>query len=358
VATVSYVGSKGTHLTRQSNLNQLAPLPLSLNPYSPGEPMVTDKNSPDFNTDCSDPTNLTVNGNTVTGQAAVNLAVAACGALADPSRKYLGYGNINHLEPKASSIYHAAQLSVRRNVGGLQLNFAYTYSHSIDDSSSRGDNGYVDTFNLAANRASSNFDQRHALNFGYVWDIPLFKNPGLANKLLGGWQFSGITTFSTGSPFSVIFPTDNAGVANGLAYGGNAGSRPDLVGDPGSGIVQVPLAGFGPLLFNPNAFAAPRGLTFGTAGRNILSNPNRTNFDMALFKHFAITERVGFEFRAEAFNIFNHTQWGYIAGDGGSGASNSANLNSGTNTIGQDNLFHIATAHNARILQLGAKFIF
>jgi hypothetical protein len=56
VATVSYVGSKGTHLTRQSNLNQLAPLPLSLNPYSPGEPMVTDKNSPDFNTDCSDPT--------------------------------------------------------------------------------------------------------------------------------------------------------------------------------------------------------------------------------------------------------------------------------------------------------------
>jgi hypothetical protein len=358
VATVSYVGSKGTHLTRQSNLNQLAPLALSLNPYLPGEPIVTDSTSANFNTDCSDPNNLTVNGNTVTGQAAVNLAVAACGAIADPFRKYLGYGNINHLEPKASSIYHAAQFSVRRNVGGLQLNFAYTYSHSIDDSSSRGDNGYVDTFNLAANRASSNFDQRHALNFGYVWDIPLFRNPGLANKVLGGWQFSGITTFSTGSPFSVIFPTDNAGVGNGLAYGGNAGSRPDLVGDPGSGIVQVPLAGFGPLLFNPNAFAAPRGLTFGTAGRNILNNPNRTNFDMALFKHFAITERVGFEFRAEAFNIFNHTQWGYIAGDGGSGASNSANLNSGTNTIGQDNLFHIATAHNARILQLGAKFIF
>jgi hypothetical protein len=79
---------------------------------------------------------------------------------------------------------------------------------------------------------------------------------------------------------------------------------------------------------------------------------------MALFKHFAITERVGFEFRAEAYNIFNHREWGYIAGDGGSAASNSANLSSGTNSFGQENFLHISTAHNPRILQLGAKLMF
>jgi hypothetical protein len=79
---------------------------------------------------------------------------------------------------------------------------------------------------------------------------------------------------------------------------------------------------------------------------------------MALFKHFAITERVGFEFRAEAYNIFNHREWGNIAGDGGSAASNSANLSSGTNSFGQENFLHISTAHNPRILQLGAKLMF
>jgi hypothetical protein len=349
VATVSYVGSKGTHLTRQSNLNQLQPLPLSLDPYKPGEARGAN--------DCA--TDQTPSGVAITGQALTNLKVA-CGNsnFADSIRSFPGYGNIILLSDASSSIYHGFETSIRRSFGGLELNFAYTYSHSIDDASSRGDNGYVDSYNFAANRASSSFDQRHSLNFGYVWDLPFFKSPGLSNKILGGWQFSGITTFSTGTPFSVLFNSDNAGVSNSLANGGNGGSRPDLVGDPNAGTVQATLQGFGPLLFNPNAFAAPRGLTFGDSPRNLLRNPNRTNFDMALFKHFAITERVGFEFRAEAYNIFNHREWGYIAGDGGSAASNSANLSSGTNSFGQASFLHIATAHNARILQLGAKFIF
>ena len=59
----------------------------------------------------------------------------------------------------------------------------------------------------------------------------------------------------------------------------------------------------------PGAFALPTGLTFGNAGRNFLRNPGRVNFDMALFKHFAIKESMAFEFRAEAFNVFNHTEW-------------------------------------------------
>ena len=79
---------------------------------------------------------------------------------------------------------------------------------------------------------------------------------------------------------------------------------------------------------------------------------------MSVFKHFAITEHMGFEFRAEAFNVFNHTQLGFINGDGGSGASNSANLNSGTQTLGGSNFLQVTSAHNPRILQLGAKFLF
>jgi hypothetical protein len=233
------------------------------------------------------------------------------------------------------------------------LNFAYTYSHSIDDSSSKGDSTFVNAYNPQGNRASSNFDQRHNLNFGYVWDLPFFKNPGLTNKLLGGWQYSGIMTFSTGSPFTVTFPGDNAGVANGTS---NTSAYADIVGDPNSSRVFIPGGGF--QIYNPSAFAAPRGLTFGDSGRNSLRNPNRTNFDMALFKHFAVTEHVGFEFRAEAYNVFNHTELGFINGDGGSAAANSSNLNSAT--AGQDsgNFLQVLTAHNPRILQLGAKFIF
>ena len=345
VATVSYVGSKGTHLNRQTNFNQLPSVPLSQNPYAPGEFIDTDPTSPTFNTDCN---TMTVDGVPVTGQALIDLGVAACGTNPDIFRTYQGYGDINHLEYAASSIYHAFQTSVRRSVGSLTLGFAYTYSHSIDDSSDRFDGSFVDSFNPGANRASSNFDQRHILNLSYVWDLPFFKSPGFANKVLGGWQFSGITTFQTGTPYSAVVSTDNAGVANGLG----SAARPDLVGDPRSGIVQQFVEGFGPTFGNAAAFAEPRGLTFGTASRNILNNPRRTNFDWALFKRFTIKEQVGFEFRAEAFNVFNHTQWGNIAGDSGSAGG------VGNNTLGSNGFLHVSSAHNARILQLGAKFFF
>ncbi len=352
VATVSYVGSKGTHLTRQTDLNQLLPLPASQNPYLVNHEAIGPNDCGTTFDSQGVPTAATTPlGVPVTGLAAVHLGVASCGTIADQFRTFQGYGDINHLEPAASSVYHALQLAVRHSVGTLQLNFAYTYSHSIDDSSDRGDASFVDSFNPSANRASSNFDQRHILNFGYVWDIPIFRSPGLANKLLGGWQYSGITTFSTGTPFSVTFPTDNAGVANGVG----AGSRADLVGDPHANVSsQPPIAGFGPPLYNEAAFAAPVGLTFGDSGRNILRNPHRINFDMSLFKHFAFTERLSFEFRAEAYNIFNHTEWANLAGDGGSAGA----AGNGTNSQGSTGFLYIDAAHNARILQLGAKIIF
>ena len=344
VATVSYVGSKGTKLNRQTNYNQIPTLPSSLNPYAPGEFIDSDPTSPTFNTDCP---NLIVNGTPVTGRAAINLGVA-CGADPSPNRPFLGYGDITHLQYAASSIYHAAQFSVRRTIGSLNLSVAYTYSHSIDDSSDRFDGSFVDSANPSANRASSNFDQRHILNISYVWDLPGFKKPGVTNAILGGWQFSGVTSYQTGTPFSVIVSNDNAGVSNGVG----AGARPDLVGDPRSGIPSGTVTDLGPAFGNAAAFALPRGLTFGDAGRNILNNPNRLNFDWALFKHFKIREQMGFEFRAEAFNVFNHTEWGNIAGDSGSAGGD------GNNTLGSDSFLRASSAHNARIMQLGLKFSF
>jgi hypothetical protein len=154
-------------------------------------------------------------------------------------------------------------------------------------------------------------------------------------------------------------------VGNGVG----TGSWPDLIGDPnavpsGSGAA----GGFGPLFSNPGAFVAPRGLTLGDAGRNIVRNPRQTNFDMGLYKHFPIHESVSLEFRAEAFNVFNHTQFGYIAGDAGSAGGNSgissfsngASCYEGSNNTAcsSEGFLRPAGAHNARILQLALKLIF
>ncbi len=358
VATVSYVGSKGTHLTRQSDLNQLYPTPASQNPYVAGETFGTnDCNTPDGfgipqagTTPSGAVIPYSVNASGLPQGPAVNVGVSACGALADPLRPYPGYGTITHLELESSSSYNALQSSVRRTVGQLNLSAAYTWSHSIDDSSDRGDGSLVNAYNFAANRASSNFDQRQIFNFSYIWDLPFFRGAGLRHTLLGGWQYSGILGISTGTPFSVTNPTDSAGVAAGVG----SGSRADLVGNPNTGFSRTSSAGTGPLWYNPAAFAVPTALTFGDSGRNSLRNPRRTNFDMALFKHFAIKESLAFEFRAEAYNVFNHTEWGSIAGDSGSAAGGGAQNNS----LGAGQFLYITTVHNARILQLALKFIF
>jgi hypothetical protein len=348
VLTISYVGSKGTHLTRQSDLNQMYPVSAANNPYTPGEPI-----GPNDCAGTSTQNGVTIPGYTPGGLPSQQTGVGqnmfvACGGDADYFRPYLGAGSITRIETASSSSYNAFELSARRTLGRLTLDVAYTYSHSIDDSSDRSDAGFVNTYDPGANRASSTFDQRHSLNVSYIYD--------LSHTFLGGWQWSGITSFATGTPFSVFnkssVSADNAGVGNSIG----SSSYADKVGDPYSDIPPSPggpqVAGF---LYNPNAYAAPEGLTFGNSGRNSLKNPSRTNFDMALFKSFAVTESKHFEFRAEAFNVFNHTEWLPIYGDAGSGGSNNS---AGTNGYGAPNFMQFLGAHNPRILQLGMKFIF
>jgi hypothetical protein len=237
------------------------------------------------------------------------------------------------------------------------MSVAYTWSHSIDDSSDRYDGSFVNSYNLAQSRASSNFDQRHLLTFNYVYDLPFFTHKGFLHTVLGGWQTSGLLTFQTGTPFSVVNGVfgDNAGVGNGIG----TGSYVDVIGNPNAPPPVREVADIvGPLLFNPGAFAQPTGLTFGSAGRNIMRNPSRTNWDVGLFKRFPIkSETRAIEFRAEAFNVLNHTQWNGIDNNAScyAGPSNSA----GDPSCLTDSTFlHPTAAHNPRIMQLGMKFLF
>ena len=409
LAGIAYVGSKGTYLPVQLQINQLTPLPADQNPYGPNQPLMVSgfnpitSGNPAYQNggDCN---GILPNGTVVSGPALINLQVACYGLgqlTTNPNsfRQYApGLGEIYSLQNVANSAYNSMQFSFRRSKAPLVLGVAYTYSHSIDDASDRSDASSVNSLDLASSRASSSFDQRHLLNVSYIYDFSLLKlvftcwpagwpspdcsedhpyTPSrFARALLSGWQLSGVTTFQTGTPFTVlnvgspdgIATPDNAGVANGSG----AGSYPDLCGNPNG---AIPTGGsnsssFGPLLLNPGAFCAPRGLTFGNAGRNVLRNPWRLNTDLALLKHFVVSERSSLELRIETFNLFNNTQFRIFDPTLGNQANNTLNcyggLGSGYSGAGGDGancltgsaFLHPVSAHRPRTLQLGLKWAF
>jgi hypothetical protein len=432
LATVAYVGSKGTHLTAELQQNQLPAPPTgpdtgflpSGNPFGPGQPLLTAVPGTGGQGDCSysngnfiGPGGAGINGITVTPSqpAWVNMVAACFGIAGSPNpnslRPYLGFQRILSLQNIADSQYHAFQATLRHTHGALTLGASYTFSHSLDDSSDRSDASFVNSANIRSSWASSNFDQRHLLNFNYVYDLPKMSrsverwlsydaadngDPGAAKsvsssnllrQLLDGWQISGITVFQSGTPFSVINGGSNLGISvldnAGVANGAGTGSYPDVVGNPraalGNGITRFNSQSIGPLLYNPAAFAAPRGLTFGDTDRNFLTNPHRLNFDLTGLKNFKITENSHLEFRAEAFNIFNHTEFRIFNPNFGNTANNTISCYAGalsnysaaggytTSSTGQPTPVNCATgssflhpidAHRPRTLQLGLKYSF
>ena len=347
VLQISYVGSKGNHLPIRRELNQLAPLSPGENPYAPGQPVSQDDcNSLGFDAN-NNPTG-SVNGLPVNSDVALHLYVA-CGNAADPYRPFNGISGINNVTNIGVSSFNSAQVSVSRYFGRLNGSLAYSYGHSLDDGSDGGSTEAPNGRHPAQTYASSNFDERHVFEASAVYDLPLFTQPGLLHSTLGGWQLSDLTSFQTGTPFSVNNNSsfaDNAGTGNTIS---TVQSYPDLVGPlHGAVAIKHPAGVQGPRLYNSDAFAAPTGLTYGTAGRNLLNLPAHTNFDVGLFKNFAINEATHFEFRAEAFNVFNHTQW------------NGVNTNScyGAEACATSQFLTVTGAHSARKLQLAAKFVF
>ena len=410
VATVSYVGSKGTHLTLERNLNQIPALPLSENPFGPNEPLtLSDCTVSPGGTghpgDGTTPFQLQ-SGTIVTplSPAYVHLQAACSSPLIPnvnslPGHPYQGLGQVLSLENVANSSYHALQSTLRRTSGPLTLSASYSYSHSIDNSSDRSDPVLVDSYNLQGNRASSNFDERHLATVSYIYSlsnltkwmqdwlagkpgdpvgddqIAVPETPSRTLRLFtDGWQISGVTVFQSGTPFTVINSagntgislTDNAGVDNNF---GIAASYPDVVHTTARGYSNS--QSFGPILGNPSEFVAPRGLTFGDAGRNFLNNPGRLNFDMALLKHFKPTEASELEFRAEAFNIFNNSQFRIYDPDNPGGTGNnviscyagpqySAGFSDkgGADCVTGASFLHPIDAHRPRTVQFGLKLSF
>jgi hypothetical protein len=364
--TVSYVGSRGTHLTSQNDLNQLHDLNQANNPFI-GEEALNGNICNNLTVDG------TPNGTPVTGDALLHLNVACGNVDQDLYRQnFPGWDTVQGIGLNASSSYNALQFSARRQAKDIELTLAYTYSHSIDNSSDRYDSNFVDTYNLRANRASSNYDQRQIFNMTYIWHLPFFSHSGLRTRsLLGGWEWSGLTLFQTGEPFSVTngnFYYDNAGVANGTGSGAYVDFAPGVSKTHYSGtkfVSGVP----GPILYNPAAIYAPRALTFGNSGRNSLNLPSRTQFDMGFFKQFALWRETSLQFRAEGFNVFNHPQFNSINtspgcyqqvnGGGAWSAGTSECVNGASDgSIAAQGFFHANGSHAPRILQFGAKVVF
>ena len=373
IMTFSYVGAKGTHLTLQRDLNQVTDLDQTQNPFPKGEPLTP--------TICGEPGNgpvTTAGGVPVTGNA-LNHLLIACGDVntVDSYRtQFPGWGTIDGIGYGASSSYNALQVSGRRTSKELELTLAYTYSHAIDDESDRYDGNFVDSYNIKANRGNSNLDQRHILNFSYIYTLPSLSSHSLLTRYaLGGWQWSGITEIQTGHPFSVTSGQyyDNAGVANGEGLGAYVDKAPGVSTKKITG-PKIQPGIYGPLLFNPAAYNAPTALTYGDSGRNSLYGPKTSNFDMGVFKRFPVGEKVTLEFRAEAFNVFNHTQNTAVNGspgcfgpDGASqfSAGNATCVNgsvpdpvTGVQSILPSGFLHTAGVHDPRIMQFALKALF
>jgi len=208
----------------------------------------------------------------------------------------------------AQSFYNSFQMSVsKRYSHNLFWQASYTLAHSVDDAS-------VDFFSESVNdppasqnifdrkgdRGPSDFDIRHNFVANAGYDLP-GRGP-----LIGGWQVSAVASVHSGLPFTPVLGFDNADVQSLLTA-----ERPNLVGNPFAGVCPNG-AGVGTpsCWFNPIAFAVPPAGQFGNAGRNILRGPGFAQFDAALHKDFAIAERGKITVGVEAYNLFNHPNFG------------------------------------------------
>jgi len=295
VLEVAYVGSKGTKLITARDINQPRPSPAPFNP-----------------------------------------------------RPVPQFDDITFEESSANSNYNSLQVRFQQRLDfGLSILSSYTWSKSIDNASSffssAGDPNFPqDSFNTAGERGRSNFDVRHRLSVSYGYDFPCGKgrtfiaNSGLLSALLSGWQTFGIITLQSGRPFTVALLSDidnsNTGRST-LGFGAN--DRPNVVGN-------AELSSRTPdRWFNTSAFAFPPFGSFGNAGRNILDGPGFANFNASVLKTTKIVEGLNLQFRAEAFNLFNHP-----------------NFNLPDNFLGSPTFGRILSAQSPRHIQFGLKLLF
>ncbi|MBC7928331.1 MAG: TonB-dependent receptor [Bryobacteraceae bacterium] len=262
------------------------------------------------------------------------------------------FSTIAMLANITNSTYHAGQVSLsRRYAGGLYFNVSYWYSKTLDYLSAMnlsgaaakplsGENDLAQNpFNLAAEHGPSLFDARHRFVASSSYQIRARNSGRVLGAILDGWQVNAIATHNSASPFTVSDSTNVALQANSPPISGFAASRPDAIADPNSGprTVDEWISRSAFRRLNPQTEAGQ----FGNAGRNIARGPSLTNVDVSINRTFRISERTGVQFRAEAFNVANHANFGLPVAD----------LNS--SSFGR-----IFTAAPPRLVQFGLKLMF
>ena len=374
ILTVGYVGSRGVHLFVQRNLNPS----ITSTSVTPG--CGTGALGPLFNA-CSTPTGTPC----VPTVANANLSTCLFGAYSsifagvEPvlPRVNDNYAALNENVTKGNSNYNSLQISlVRQAARGVTTSISYTYSHCLDDGSGsygleEGALGQLDPYDPRYDYGDCQFDLRHNLVASVIYTLPFH-----GNRLVEGWQLSGIFTAQSGSPFSISDGFDQAAVDNNAQD-----TRPNVI--PGCDPY------FGQRVLGPTGIVEPEWLNtsdsnaandscftlepvgaLGDAGRNTLLGPRFINLDFALLKNTKITERLQAQFRAEFFNLPNRTDFvapnaSLFTGLTGSCAAGSPTCLSAIgggdagSTLGSTYGFIAATIPNSqREIQFALKLIF
>jgi hypothetical protein len=201
---------------------------------------------------------------------------------------------------EARSNYDALQLQYQRPVSArLQAILNYTWSHSVDNSSNDAVAVLSHTIISGANDyAASDFDIRHSFSGALTYDIPIWARPGPVSLLTRDWSLDTVIIARTGFPFNGVILSASPDPT------GTAKSRPDLV--PGQPFWIANAMAPGGKSLNPAAFSIPSTIRQGTEGRNDIPGFGLTQVDLSLGRKFSLTERVKLQFRADAFNLFNH----------------------------------------------------
>ena len=241
------------------------------------------------------------------------------------------FGTNIYISNQGSSSYDGMLVSLRKRFSqGLQFDFNYTWSHSIDNGSSITNTvsgGLVcDLTNLRVCRGNSDFDVRHLINANFIYELPFGRGqrfgsgvPGWANHVIGGWEVSGIFTARTGLAFSTTTGTFPVGFNfnSPAAFGtGNLAALQPRIHDAAGNTIQFfdnPTTVFDPQNPTAGVLRFPRHGEIGS--RNILRGPSFWNLDTAVMKNFKMpwSEQQSLQIRWESFNVFNHHSFGLPA---------------------------------------------
>ena len=242
-------------------------------------------------------------------------------------RPLAGFSSFGLKENNANNNFNALQTSLhRRFTRGLLFQVNYMWSHGITDASiGSGESVAFENMSCrACDRSSSNIDVRHNLTANAVYELPFgtgkqFFTGGLPARILGGWELAGIATARTGLPVNITMSRK----ASALLDGNTSSQRPNLV--PGVSIYAANQTINN--WFNPAAFSAPANGTWGNLGRYIANGPGTYEFDTSLQKRFRLAERLALNFRAAAYNLFNHPVFSNPSGSIGSLTGNPPSVN-------------------------------